>query len=466
MTTKPKSLQELREERDQIKTEMRAIKTSYEQRKAEGKRGDECWGGKDERQKFAGLDERRKALDAEIQDITDEQRFAELDAETRSDPEPPRHVNGINHQREAFEQRREDTRLALRAWSTYGSADFAIDRRTSEACQRLGFSPADGNLRLEFRDSYAYDQLRREFRAGRADELIEKRALSALNPTAGGYTIGSTLVDRIEANMLFFGEVEQISDLMLTDTGEPMSWSTMDDTSNDGEMLGENRETASDEEPTFGLVRWNAYEFSSKLVKVPRSALTDQPNLESMLGRALGMRIARAFNAKCTTGTGNSQPRGYLRAAGLGKGTASATAVTRDEILDLIHSVDIAYRNNGCRLVMHDLILSELRQLKDSQNRPLDIVRIDGGVTRLAPDLGGYPININNAMDSALATTNKTMAFGDFTMGKIRRVRGIVVQRLVERLAEYNQIGFLTIVRQDYNVLDAGTDPIKFMQQA
>ena len=460
-----KSLQELREERDQLKKEILEVRKTYDARKAEGKKGDDLWGGPEGRSKFEGLDKRRVELDAEIKDIETEQRLYREDAEDRNDPSPPRYVDGINHTRETMEERARDRRLALRAWGAHGSSGFELDKETRNACGRLGFDPTQGNLPLMLSDTESYRSLQQAHQEGRARELLEKRSLSALQLTSGGALVGSTLVNAIELNMLYFGSIEAISEVILTDTGEEMSWPSADDTSNEGSMLGENQAVTSTD-PTFAKTRWAAYEFSSDLVKAPRSLIQDAGAATGdMIGRMLGERVARGFNRKCTTGTGGSQPRGYVTSAGLGKTAASATAITRNEVVDLIHSVDVAYRGEGCRLVVHDLILAELRKLLDSQNRPLDLVQYDSaGQPRFKE--GNYRIAVNNHQDSTLTTGQKVITFGDFTKGKIRRVRGIVVQRLVERYAEYNQIGFLTIVRQDYAVLGAGTDPIKYLKTA
>lgn len=462
-----KSLQELREERSQIKADILEIRKAYDVNKAAGKNGDELWGGAETRSKFEQLDDRRNALDAEIKSIETEERLYREDEEKRSDPSPARYVDGVNHRREAMEERALDRRLALRSWATFGTAGHVSDRRTMEACGRLGFDPRSGNLPLELSDTESYRSLQLAYREGRAQEHLEKRSLSALQLTAGGALVGSTLVNAIELNMLHYGSIEAISEVILTDTGEELGWPSADDTGNEGSMLGENQ-AVTPTDPNFARTRWGAYEFSSDLIKAPRALVQDGgAQFEPMVGKLLGLRIARGFNRKCTSGTGNSQPRGYITSASAGKTAASATALAAggSEILDLIHSVDVAYRREGCRLVVHDLILAELRKLKDSQNRPLDLVVYDAQGNARYRD-GNYLIEVNNHQDSTLTASQKVAAFGDFSKGKIRRVRGIVIQRLVERYAEYNQIGFLTIVRQDYNVLDAGTDPIKYLVMA
>ena len=106
---------------------------------------------------------------------------------------------------------------------------------------------------------------------------------------------------------------------------------------------------------TFGVKNLSAYTYST-LVKVSDELLQDAGfDLSSFLVGALGERIARATNAAFTSGTGSSQPEGIMANAALGKTAASATAVTADEILDLIYSIDRSYRGSSSfGLMMND----------------------------------------------------------------------------------------------------------------
>jgi HK97 family phage major capsid protein len=65
-----------------------------------------------------------------------------------------------------------------------------------------------------------------------------------------------------------------------------------------------------------------------------------------------------------------------------------------------------------------------------------------------------------------IATGNKTISFGQHKKYYIRDVQGIFVLRLTERYADYGQVGFIAFMRQDSELLDAGTNPIKVLQQA
>jgi len=39
---------------------------------------------------------------------------------------------------------------------------------------------------------------------------------------------------------------------------------------------------------------------------------------------------------------------------------------------------------------------------------------------------------------------------------------GFTLMRLTERYAEYGQVGFITFMRVDGNLLDAGSNPVKY----
>jgi HK97 family phage major capsid protein len=242
-----------------------------------------------------------------------------------------------------------------------------------------------------------------------------------------------------------------------------MSWPTADDTTNEGEMIGENPSSANTADPTFAAVRWNAYEFGSKAVKVPVRLLEDAPTtFAQTLGEMLGTRLGRAKNRKFTTGTGISQPKGIVTCATLGKTAASATALTADEVIEFQHSVDPAYRDQpGAGFMAHDSILLQIRLLKAGDGHYI----WQSGLVQAMPDmLLNKPVTVNQHMDSALAASNKIMLFGQLTKYKVRRVRDVVILRLKERGAELRQEWFLAFQRADGNLLDAGTAPIKYLQ--
>jgi HK97 family phage major capsid protein len=76
----------------------------------------------------------------------------------------------------------------------------------------------------------------------------------------------------------------------------------------------------------------------------------------------------------------------------------------------------------------------------------------------------GYPYVINQSM-TAPATSVKSILFGDLSKYLVRDVRDFTLIRLDERFAEYHQVAFLAFSRHDGDLLDAGTDPVKYHVQ-
>lgn len=291
--------------------------------------------------------------------------------------------------------------------------------------------------------------------------LLEQnfRALQTDTGAAGGYTVPEAFWAKVTETMKYFGGVRQVAEIVSTTTGANLPWPTNDDTSNTGEILEEGT-AVSEQDASFGQKTLAAFTSSSKMIRVSNLLLQDSGvDIEGFLARRVGTRIGRIQNTRLTTGTGAAQPQGLITGATTGKTTSGATAITYTELIDLIHSVDAAYRAGGnCKFMFHDLVLAYLRKIKDDSGgagvgRPLWEPSVQAGV----PDsFCGYTYVVNNDMASTVATTNKTIAFGDFNAGyALRTVAGGSMSRLTERYAEYLQTAFFGYERFDGLVQDA-----------
>jgi HK97 family phage major capsid protein len=164
-------------------------------------------------------------------------------------------------------------------------------------------------------------------------------------------------------------------------------------------------------------------------------------------------------NNHFTVGTGSSNPNGVVVAATVGKtGTTGQTvSIVYADLVDLEHSVDPNYRQ-GAKWMMNDSSLKVLKKLVDTQGRPL---WMPGLVTGAPDTILGYGFVINNDM-ATMATSGKSVLFGDFSKYIIRDVADVSLLRLDERFAEFHQVAFLAFSRHDGDLLDAGTHPIKY----
>ena len=184
---------------------------------------------------------------------------------------------------------------------------------------------------------------------------------------------------------------------------------------------------------TFANKELSAYNYSS-LVKVSAQLLQDSAfDLNSFLVEAMGERIARATNAAFSTGTGSSQPQGIVVGSSLGNTAEGATAITADDILDLIYSVDASYRNKpSFGLMAHDNIIAAVRALGvgATNDFPIFIPSMEVG----QPDrIFGIPVYVNNDMQSSIATATKTTIAADFSKYVVRNAGGVQFLRLNER---------------------------------
>ncbi len=284
----------------------------------------------------------------------------------------------------------------------------------------------------------------------------EERAQGVGTGSAGGYTVPEGFWNRVSETMLAFGNVAAVANVITTGSGNDLPWLTNDDTGNKGAILAENTQI-SEQDVTFGLRNLGAYLYTSKLIRVSYQLLQDSEiDIEGFLARKMAMRLARIHNEHQTTGTNVGQPQGIVTAATTGKTTASATAITFDEIIDLIHSVDPDYRATATGFMLSDGVLAYLRKVRDDSGgsglgRPLWEPSVQVGEPNT---IHGHPYTINQDMAATVATGNTTVLFGDFNTGYVvRNVRGLSTVRLDERYADFLQVGWFA-----YNRMDAVAD--------
>lgn len=307
---------------------------------------------------------------------------------------------------------------------------------------------------------------------------LEQRAQSVGTTTAGGYSVPEGFIAQVEQHLKlispFFAQAQQgvvnsdVFRFIRTDSGNDLPMPTNDDTSNTGELLAENTDAFTNAtDLVFGQITLKAYKYSAKPMKVSNELLNDTGvDLEGLIAETLATRIGRIVNTQFTTGDNTAKPQGITIGATAGKTTASGTAITFPEIIDLVHSVDAAYRRSpSSRFMLNDLILAYLKKLAigstTTDNRPL----WSPGFAVGAPDtIDGFQYLINNDMASTVAINNITMLFGDMKKYMIRQVNGYIVKRLNERFADLDQTAWLMFARFDGRY--ANTSGIKKLTQA
>ncbi|MFF9129125.1 phage major capsid protein [Streptomyces sp. NPDC014806] len=275
----------------------------------------------------------------------------------------------------------------------------------------------------------------------------EVRAGATSPGSAGGYFIPTDTLNKITETMKAYGGLLGAANVITTGSGNPLNWPTNDDTANIGAILAENTQVA-EQDVTLGQKTLGAYTYTSKLVRLSLQLVQDDVfNVESWLTRKLGERIGRAVAAHLATGTGTGQPEGLFTNATTGKAgaTGQTTSVTYDDLVDLQHSIDPAYRGSA-QWAMSDQALKMVRKLKDSQGRPLWEPSVQAGVPSV---LMGSSVLIDNGIPAPAASA-KSIGYGNIHAAYVvRQVAGGQMMRLDERYADFLQVGFLGFLRLD-----------------
>ena len=297
---------------------------------------------------------------------------------------------------------------------------------------------------------------------------VLRNTMSVGTSAQGGYTVPTEVATSVADALKDFGGMRAVSEVFRTAQGNDINFPTSDGTSETGELIGENT-TATGADPSFGVVTLKTYKFSSKVVACPFELLQDSSiDMEAFIKARLVTRLGRVTNTYFTTGTGTGQPNGIVTAAAAGKvGTTGQTVtVIYDDLVDLVHSVDPAYRNLGqCKFMMNDSSLKIIRKLKDTAGRPIFLPGYDGLGGSFPDTLLGYPIQINQDI-AVMAANAKSILFGDFTFYKIRDAMDIQMFRFDDSAyIKLGQIGFLAWMRSGGNFADVGGG-VKYYQNS
>ena len=373
------------------------------------------------------------------------QRYDKLEADLDAKSKSIDRVQGYNQRREDLEKPQVDYRLLP------GGDRVAEERDDVPVPQTKEYRKAFfDNLRYGF--GGLEDEQKEILHRGRMSPT-EMRALTVGTGSSGGHTVPTEFLSELIEAMKAFGGVREVARTFSTSDGRDMEVPTIDDTAQKGEIIGENN-AANEQDTAYGLKVLKAYKYSSKMIKVPMELLQDSAfDIEAHLREVLATRIGRITNEHFTTGDDDDKPEGIVTASAEGQEAAAVAAVTYEELLDLLHSVDPAYRRMGAAWMFHDNTLRELRKLTDGEGRLL----FQPGMVPGEPNqVLGSPYVINQDMP-VMEADAKPILYGWMGSYAVRNVMATTIIRLDERYAESGQVAFLGWARHDGRSLHAET---------
>lgn len=285
-----------------------------------------------------------------------------------------------------------------------------------------------------------------------------QNALQVGTDSEGGYLVPDeferTLVQALEEENIF----RQLANVISTSSGDrkiPVvaSKGTASWVDEEGNIT--------DSDDAFGQVSIGAFKLAT-MIKVSEELLNDSVfNLESYIAREFGRRIGTKEEEAFFIGNGTGKPTGIFNSTGgaqVGITTASATAITLDEVIDLYYSLKAPYRRNAV-FVMNDATVKAVRKLKDGSGQYLWQPSIQAGT----PDtILNRPLRTSSYVPT-IASAAKTIAFGDFSYYWLADRQGRSFQRLNELYAANGQVGFRATQRVDGKLVLA--EAIQVLQQ-
>lgn len=282
-----------------------------------------------------------------------------------------------------------------------------------------------------------------------------RNALTVGTDASGGFTVPVTYEQRLIAAVLDKNPIRQFA--------------TVRSTSNEGKIptlatrpsfaLVAEGGTYAESEPTYGQIAYDAYKFGG-IIKVAEELMQDSMfDLESHIAELYSDAAATVEGGYFTTGSGSNQPQGFITGGTSAFTSASATAVTADELIDLQGSVKAPYQANA-RWAFEMATWTAIRKLKDSTSGAYLLVPglRDGESDMLL----GKPIMLCEDMES-IAATKKAIAYGDFKHFNILDRSGVAIQRLNELYAGTGHVGFRCFFRTDSKLEVA--EAVKYITQ-
>jgi HK97 family phage major capsid protein len=349
-------------------------------------------------------------------------------------------------------------------------ADLAVAKRNVEirSRQKAYRTPVPAGLAAAVNVATAKndDGLERAFeaylRTGQANQdIVELRAQGTGTDAAGGYMVPPGFRTKLVEVQKSFGGLAPEVDSFSTETGTTLEYPSLDDTANSGSITAESATFGNGADLTFGTVSLGAFKYTSQgagsglPLRVSVELLQDAAfDVQGMITRALGTRIARKQAVDWVTGTGTTLPFGIARAALTADVTlAAGNAITYQKLLDIETALDPAYEQNA-KWAMNKQTWQNIRAVVGTDGRPLVQESAQAGIGG-APQrsLLGYPVVIDQAFPANTTLSAKFAVLGDLREAYvIRRVSNLAIVVNPYSRANNGEVEFVAWERADGNV--------------
>lgn len=380
------------------------------------------------------LDARNKA-EMDIRAILDEASDRELTGEETAnianlDAQSQEHDKAIRDLIDA-EQRRQDVDAAISALGEPQGRPSAVDY--------------DGQLRALGRGE------RREVVVAHEPTVLGatglRNDLTKGTSTAGGNTVPTSFYGQLWAHLIEVSGVMAAGPTVLaTQSGENIEIPVT--TAHSTSAITAEATAPSESDPAFAKRTLGAYKYAH-LIQVSRELIEDTGvDLLGYLAMQSGRALGNKFGTDLVVGNASSKPSGIVQTAttGVTGATSVSGAFTADDLIDLFFSVIAPYRNSAsCGWMMKDATIAKARKLKDDNGQYLWQPSMQAGT----PDtLLGKPV-FSDPNVASVATSAKSVIFGDFSAYFVRTAGGVRFERSDDFAFDADLVTFKAVLRGD-----------------
>jgi HK97 family phage major capsid protein len=349
-------------------------------------------------------------------------------------------------------------------------ADLAVVNRSAEvrARQAAYETPVREDLHVHVGAAAQDDELDRAFdhylRTGTANQDIQElRAQQVGTDSEGGYLVSPQFRQKLVEVQAAYGGLAAEVDSFSTDKGGTVEYPSLDDTANSGAITAEEAAFADGDDLAFGTVSLGAFKYTSigagtnLPLRVSVELLQDAEfDVQGLVSRALGTRIARKQADDWVNGGGTTLPFGILHDGLTADEVLDTEAtLTYTNLLNAETALDPAYEQNA-KWLMSKGTWSVVRSMTDGDGRPLVFDAAASGIGgRPEKQLLGYPVVIDQACN---AITADGVAGGFALLGDlreayvIRRVSNLAVVVDPYTRAVNGQVQYVAWERADGNI--------------
>ena len=298
-------------------------------------------------------------------------------------------------------------------------------------------------------------------------QLTEEEARSlfpesrdALTPGVSNASVIIPAIITSEIERALGGATELLSAVstFTTSTGGDLSIPTINDQAARAKIVAEyNKSTKA--QKTFGSLTFKAFTYRTDIIPISEELMQDAVfNVESEVARLLSEQFARGLNYDFTNGSTGGEIKGIVAEA-TAVAAAGNDAVTFDDMVNLMKSVNASYNRNG-KWMFNSKTLAELMKIKDNNEQYIWQPSVANAVSAT---IWGKPYVLNDDMPD-IAAGASPITYGDHSKYRVRYVKGYTAKRFNELLGEYLAVGFMGFGRCDAKLMDAGTHPIVKLQ--